>query len=118
MTYWRRLQLTKVLRELYKIWWERLDVRFANMMLTRITNSGRSTDTPPPYTPHNFGIDPVWFEKFKDHPDLQILLRTWGQFEDPPGFGANSDLDLTPPSRTSGSSPGPSNLSGAPAAAI
>lgn len=59
-------------------------------MTPRITSTGRSTDRPPPYAPYNFGINQEWYVKFKDKPAFQILLRGWGSFGDPPGFGTNA----------------------------
>lgn len=61
------------------------------MMVTRITSTTRATDKPPPYSPFNFGINAEWYEKNKDEPTYQVLLRTWGHFDDPPGFGDNAE---------------------------
>lgn len=61
------------------------------MMITRITSTTRSTNKPPPYSPFNFGINEEWYKEYKDEPTFQILLRTWGRFDDPPGFGANAE---------------------------
>ncbi|KAI0826966.1 hypothetical protein BC628DRAFT_1319000 [Trametes gibbosa] len=87
---WRSEALTEVFHTLRKLWYDSLSVRFANAMTPRISNSNRSTNIPPPYAPYNFGINQTWFQQYKYEPTYKILLRTWGEYPDPPGFGTNA----------------------------
>ncbi|EIW53621.1 uncharacterized protein TRAVEDRAFT_52739 [Trametes versicolor FP-101664 SS1] len=93
---WRSDALTKIYHELARLWYNALSVRFANAMVTRIRTSKRATNVPPPYTPYNFGINQEWYAKNKSEPAYKILLRMWGQFPDPPGFGANTEPEAAP----------------------
>ncbi len=96
----RPAQLTEIYRELWQLWYNALSVRFANAMVTRIRTSERATNTPPPYSPYNFGINQEWYTQYKSEPTYKILLRTWGQFPDPPGFGTNAEAEGAPPEPT------------------
>ncbi|KAH9851418.1 hypothetical protein C2E23DRAFT_886589 [Lenzites betulinus] len=87
---WRSDELTEIYHNLCKLWYDALSVRFATAMTPRISNLNRATNTPPPYAPYNFGINQTWFDEYKDEPTYKILLRTWGKYPNPPGFGTNT----------------------------
>ncbi|KAH9858843.1 hypothetical protein C2E23DRAFT_880265 [Lenzites betulinus] len=93
---WRSDALSEIYHRLRKIWYDSLSVRFANAMTTRISTSNRSTNTPPPFAPYNFGINQQWLEEYKNDATYKIALRTWGTFTDPPGFGAAVDAGEPP----------------------
>ena len=58
-------------------------------MVTRVRNTGRSSNAVPAYAPFNFGINQVWYEEFKNKDTHRVLLEhgRWYTYEDPPGFG-------------------------------
>ncbi|KAJ7692608.1 hypothetical protein B0H17DRAFT_1133081 [Mycena rosella] len=53
----------------------------------------RDTDRQSPHIPervlYNFGINRVWFEQYKNHPDCASLLSNWDKYPDAEGFGTN-----------------------------
>ncbi|KAG1808956.1 uncharacterized protein BJ212DRAFT_1484815 [Suillus subaureus] len=59
-----------------------------NLSFLEVTRSPwRSDKRIPDFTPYTFGINIEWLEANKDRLEYQDLLKEWGAWEDPEGFG-------------------------------
>ncbi|OJT14068.1 hypothetical protein TRAPUB_9380 [Trametes pubescens] len=98
---WRSEALTKVLHELWAVFWRALNIRSARAMTPRIKSSDRTSDKPPQFSPYNFGINQAWYDAHKDKDTHAVFLRDWFSYPDPAGFGvAASPID--PPDGAAG----------------
>ncbi|KAG1862059.1 hypothetical protein DFJ58DRAFT_839485 [Suillus subalutaceus] len=53
-----------------------------------LTNTDRQSQRIPDFTPYTFGINTEWLKANKDRLEYQDLLKEWGAWEDPEGFGS------------------------------
>ncbi|KAI1781943.1 hypothetical protein LXA43DRAFT_977826 [Ganoderma leucocontextum] len=83
---WRSDELSKILHDLWDLFWETVSSRAARTMTTRVRDTGRSSDKIPLVAPYNFGINVEWYERVKvTH---RQMLCDWFKYEDPTGFGS------------------------------
>ncbi|KAI0351885.1 hypothetical protein OH77DRAFT_1438988 [Trametes cingulata] len=93
---WRSDAYTAVLQELREIYASTLTAKQAQCMIFRVRTSGRTSDDPPAAAPYNFGYKSEWYEEFKEKDTHCVHLGDWGNYEDPPGFGANAGMPDEP----------------------
>lgn len=83
-------QLGKVFLELEAIWWSSLSATQRQKFTTiKVNSTDRSSPVPPSKVPYDFGICQQWMDRHGE--EYSDLLTDWGQYPDPPGFGANTE---------------------------
>ncbi|KIJ09288.1 hypothetical protein PAXINDRAFT_17608 [Paxillus involutus ATCC 200175] len=91
---WRSKELEDVFVNLQDVWRESLSVKQKQCFHTiRVRDTERISPRIPEYTPFNFGINVEWLEVNKDKSELEDLLKEWGKWEDPEGFGSKKHLE-------------------------
>ncbi|KAJ7576459.1 hypothetical protein C8J56DRAFT_715027, partial [Mycena floridula] len=91
---WRSDELGAIFHDLAELAQTLKDPRHKNKY-QQVTQTGRRTEKPPNYAPHNFGISPHWWDTYGPNGPYYDVYREiieagrWNQFPDPPGFGPN-----------------------------
>ncbi|CDO74256.1 hypothetical protein BN946_scf184642.g1 [Trametes cinnabarina] len=93
---WRLDEYAAVLQELWEIYASTLTAKQAQCMIFRVRTSGHTSDDPPAAAPYNVGFKSEWYEEFKEKETHCVYLGDWGNYEDPPGFGASVDVPDEP----------------------
>ncbi|KAG2363349.1 hypothetical protein BDR07DRAFT_1483826 [Suillus spraguei] len=85
---WRSLELGQIFHTLHDLWQASLTSKQKKRFhMIRVTGTDRQSQRIPDFTPYTFGINMEWLEANKDRLEYQDLLKEWGAWEDPEGFG-------------------------------
>ncbi|KAJ7575425.1 hypothetical protein C8J56DRAFT_900979 [Mycena floridula] len=92
---WRSDELGAVYRELERLAEQSKKPGGIQKKYHRVTDTGRRTEKPPKFSPHNFGISTTWWDWYGPDGEHSEMYRDiieaghWYEFPDPPGFGSN-----------------------------
>jgi hypothetical protein len=82
-------QMSQPLHELSEMAFKLLPIRDKKKIHYVRVRTGRVSARIPDDAPYNFGINQLWLDANKNHPDRVHLLSDWGTYQDPEGFGTN-----------------------------
>ncbi|KAF8840020.1 hypothetical protein BDN67DRAFT_1011818 [Paxillus ammoniavirescens] len=86
---WRSSELSGIFHDMGDLWWVSLNTKQKKRFQTvRVRGTDRMSKRIPEWTPYNFGINMEWLVANKDKAENRDLLREWGNWEDPDGFGS------------------------------
>ncbi|KAG2113233.1 hypothetical protein DEU56DRAFT_919734 [Suillus clintonianus] len=86
---WRSDELGQIFHTLHDLWQASLTSKQKKCFhMIRVTGTDRQSQRIPDFTPYTFGINMEWLEANKDRLEYQDLLKEWGAWEDPEGFGS------------------------------
>ncbi|KAJ7312543.1 hypothetical protein DFH08DRAFT_973335 [Mycena albidolilacea] len=89
-TLWRSEEMSQPpLHELSEMAFKLLPIHDKKKIHYVCVRTGRVSARIPDDAPYNFGINQLWLDANKNHPDRVHLLSDWGTYEDPEGFGTN-----------------------------
>ncbi|KIJ57839.1 hypothetical protein HYDPIDRAFT_171516 [Hydnomerulius pinastri MD-312] len=83
------MELGNILHDLHKLWRESLaNKKRKRFHAIRVSDTGRQSGRIPDYTPYNFGINQEWLDANQHKHEYQDLLKDWGSWGDPEGWGS------------------------------
>ncbi|KAG1797569.1 uncharacterized protein BJ212DRAFT_1488959 [Suillus subaureus] len=85
---WRSDELSQIFHTLHDLWRASLTSKQKKRFhMIQVTGTDHQSQHIPDFTPYTFSINIEWLEANKYRLEYQDLLKEWGAWEDPEGFG-------------------------------